>query len=213
MPSKPSMKPQTSSPQSSPDHHPSLKSARSPRRCLSTPSLLRLLPNMLLPSLPSPNWPSRKDPSTNQPSKELLNSSKPWERTSKPPSVISRKKTPLPSKPSTNRRKDSKVTLTDLPLNSRDSPTKLTDLTNALEPNPPSPRPHPTSSRETNNFGIKPPPFATPSRLNTTMPPPQEDKNSNSLLNSRRWLRRDSLKSMMRTVKDKPESKRLLNDK
>lgn len=77
MPSKPSMKPKTSSPVSSVDQPHSLKSARSHKRCSTTPSKLRPSPTMPQPSLPSLNSLPKKDNSTNQPSKELLNSSKP----------------------------------------------------------------------------------------------------------------------------------------
>lgn len=111
-------------------------------------------------------------------------------------------------KPSTSKTRDSKTTLTDLLPKLKDSKINSIDLTNASELNPPSPHKPQTNNRETNNFGIRPPHSATPSPTNTTMPPPPEDKNSNSFLNSKRWSRRDSVKSKTRTTKDNRESKK-----
>lgn len=116
-----------------------------------------------------------------------------------------------PSKPSTTKRKDLKATLTDLLLKPKDSPKKLMSSLNALELNPLSLKPPAISSKETNNFGTKLKPFAEPLIPNITMPLKPEDKNSNLLLNSKRWLNKDSLKLMTKTLKEELISKTLLN--
>jgi hypothetical protein len=89
----------------------------------------------------------------------------------------------MPSKNSTNKRKDSKETSPDLLNKKLDYKTQLTTWTNVSVPKPLSSKPPKTSSPETTNFGIKLKLFVPLSITNTTMPPNPEDKNYNSSLN------------------------------
>ena len=74
--------------------------------------------------------------------------------------------------------------------------------TNALEHNPLLLKPPHKNSKETHNFGTKLRHFAQLSITNTTMPHKPEDKNSNLLHNLKSQLRRDSLKLMMKMLKE-----------
>ena len=207
MPSTPSKRLRISSVPSSTEVLVSLNSPRLLRRCLTTPLTPTSTSSMPPYSLPSLNSPLTNNSSMNLPLKELLNSSRPLERTSRTDGKSIPPKTPMPFLSSTNKKRDSPTTSPDLKAKLNVLLTKLMDSTSASEPNPQLPKPHPTSSKETNNFGIRPTPYVEPSITSTTMPPNPEDKNSPSSKNSKSSSRRDSLKLKMRPLRSRLTSK------